>query len=387
MHILEIPSFFPPYGGLFCLDQAKALSALGHEVRILSNVQLGLTIGAKGYLQLPYRRYGHEMGGITVCQSYQRGIPKLIRWNVNRWVNIVRSMFGDYVAKYGTPDILHAHCAKWAGYAAMLIGREYGIPYVVTEHLPLMLLEGEFGKAPSSAWQIPLLRETYEQANMVIPVSEELVEDIACYYGRNYRWQYVSNTIDTHFFSYQPRERREGRVFRFCCLADYYYRKGYDVLFKAMQQLQDSGVEVRVSCAGLFTDSKAFRHELLKYQLNSVEGLGRIDQTAVRDLLYQSDALVLPSRSEVQPLVLLEAMSTGIPVISTECVPWSLRIEGGCTIVPVDDVAALARSMEDVVNRPVTDGKSLSEKVWQMASPQVVGRQIEIVFSEILASK
>ena len=42
MHILEIPSFFPPYGGEFCLEQARALQALGHEVRVLSNVQLSI---------------------------------------------------------------------------------------------------------------------------------------------------------------------------------------------------------------------------------------------------------------------------------------------------------------------------------------------------------
>lgn len=63
-------------GGDFCLDQAKALAALGHEVRILSNVQLGVTIGLKDYLTLPYGRYEHEMDGITVYQSYQRGLPK-----------------------------------------------------------------------------------------------------------------------------------------------------------------------------------------------------------------------------------------------------------------------------------------------------------------------
>ena len=57
MHILEIPSFFPPSGGLFCLDQAKALAMLGHEVRILSNVQLGLTIHKKDYFTLPFGRY------------------------------------------------------------------------------------------------------------------------------------------------------------------------------------------------------------------------------------------------------------------------------------------------------------------------------------------
>ena len=78
MHILEIPSFFTPYGGEFCLEQAKALRALGHEVRILSNVQLGITVGARNYLTLPIWRYEHVMDGITVYQSYQRGIPTII---------------------------------------------------------------------------------------------------------------------------------------------------------------------------------------------------------------------------------------------------------------------------------------------------------------------
>ena len=153
MHIVEIPSFFPPYGGLFCLDQAKALAALGHEVRIVSNVQVGVTIGAKDYITLPYRRYEFVRDGITVYQTYQRGLPKAIRYNVRRWVSIVRSMFAEYVKRYGRPDILHAHCAKWAGYAAMLISEDYQLPYVITDHLPLMLLEDEFGEAPSSAWQ------------------------------------------------------------------------------------------------------------------------------------------------------------------------------------------------------------------------------------------
>ena len=76
MHILEIPSFFTPYGGEFCLDQAKALKAQGHEVRILSNVQLGVTIGAKGYLSLPFGRYEHQRDGITVCRGGRQNYRK-----------------------------------------------------------------------------------------------------------------------------------------------------------------------------------------------------------------------------------------------------------------------------------------------------------------------
>jgi len=383
MHILEIPSFFPPYGGLFCLDQAKALAALGHEVRILSNVQLGASVGLKDYLTLPYGRYEHLMDGIMVYQSYQRGVPKMIRHNVSRWVTIVQSMFADYEKRYGLPDIIHAHCAKWAGYAAMLISREYGIPYVITEHLPLMLLEDEFGKAPSSAWQIPLLQRAYECADMVIPVSEELVDDIACYYGKDYRWKYVSNTIDTDFYAYQPRMAREGRPFRFCCLADYYYRKGYDVLFEALRHLQNGGLGAELHVAGLFTDGKKCKQAIDQVQLRNVHTYGRVDKQRVRSLLYECDALVLPSRSEVQPLVLLEAMSTGIPVVATECTPRCLRIEGGCTIVPVDNARALAEAMKGLMLTDHPDGQCLSEKVRAMASPAVIGRRLSELFTQI----
>ena len=382
MHILEIPSFFPPYGGLFCLDQAKALKALGHEVRILSNVQLALTIGPKGYFTLPWRRYEHNRDGITVYQSFQRGVPKAVRWNMKRWVATVCDMFDDYVARYGKPDILHAHCAKWAGYAAMLVSRKYGISYVITEHLSRLVFEKEFGPAPSSAWQIALLKECYHDARMVVPVSEELVDNIACYFGKDYRWQAISNTIDVGFFHYQKRSPREGRAFRFCCLANFWPLKGYDVLIPALWQLRQSGADAELHIAGRGTDTSEFRSMLS----DGIITHGLLDKEAVRELLYHCDALVLASRSEVQPLVLLEAMSTGIPVIATECIPQSLRIEGGCTIVPVDDVKALTEAMKSMVQQSAFDGKAVSEKVRQMASPEVIGRRLSTLFTDLLAS-
>lgn len=381
MHILEIPSFFTPYGGEFCLDHAKALKAAGHEVRILSNVQLGVTIGLKGYLSLPFRRYEHQRDGVTVCQTFQRGVPLAVRWNVRRWVHIVLSMYDDYVARYGQPDILHAHCAKWAGYAAMQISRKYHVPFVVTEHLSRLVLEKELGPAPSSAWQVPLLQEVYHHADMVVPVSEELVQNISCYFGDSYRWQAISNTIDVDYFHYQARSPLTGRPFRFCCLANFWPLKGYDVLIPAFRRLKDFGLDVELHIAGRGTDFTQCRSMLSE----GITTHGLLDRDAVRELLYQSDALVLASRSEVQPLVLLETMSTGIPVISTECIPQSLRIEGGCTIVPVDDVDALAKAMRQMVEHYDFDGKAVSEAVSRLASPAVIGQKLTALFSELLA--
>ena len=380
MHILEVPSFFQPHGGLFCLEQAKALKNLGHEVRIVSNVQLGITVELHDYFMLSYRRYEHEMDGITVYQSYQRGLPKVIRYNVKRWVAIVRSMFAQYVEKYGRPDIIHAHCAKWAGYAAMLISREYGIPYVITEHLSKTIFDDEFRLVGNTPWQIPLLTEAYQHAAKVLSVSDELPERLSVYFEKDYQWETVSNIVDTLFYQYRQREPLQGRAFRFCCLANYIPLKGYDVLFSAFRKLRKEGLNVELHIAGRGTDTAACRNQLTDGMFTH----GLMDRQAVRQLLYVSDALVLASRSEAQPLVLLEAMSTGIPVVSTEVIPQNLRLEGGCFIVPVDNADALADAMKHVVETPI-DGQQISQQVAQLASARVVGERLEKVFKEAIA--
>lgn len=380
MHILEVPSFFQPHGGLFCLEQAKALKNLGHEVRIVSNVQLGITVELHDYFMLSYRRYEHEMDGITVYQSYQRGLPKVIRYNVKRWVAIVRSMFAQYVEKYGRPDIIHAHCAKWAGYAAMLISREYGIPYVITEHLSKTIFDDEFRLVGNTPWQIPLLTEAYQHAAKVLSVSDELPERLSVYFGKDYQWETVSNIVDTLFYQYCQREPLQGRAFRFCCLANYIPLKGYDVLFSAFRKLRKEGLNVELHIAGRGTDTAACRNQLTDGMFTH----GLMDRQAVRQLLYVSDALVLASRSEAQPLVLLEAMSTGIPVVSTEVIPQNLRLEGGCFIVPVDNADALADAMKHVAETPI-DGQQISQQVAQLASARVVGERLEKVFKEAIA--
>ena len=380
MHILEVPSFFQPHGGLFCLEQAKALKNLGHEVRIVSNVQLGITVELHDYFMLSYRRYEHEMDGITVYQSYQRGLPKVIRYNVKRWVAIVRSMFAQYVEKYGRPDIIHAHCAKWAGYAAMLISREYGIPYVITEHLSKTIFDDEFRLVGNPPWQIPLLTEAYQHAAKVLSVSDELPERLSVYFGKDYQWETVSNIVDTLFYQYRQREPLQGRAFRFCCLANYIPLKGYDVLFSAFRKLRKEGLNVELHIAGRGTDTASCRNQLTDGMFTH----GLMDRQAVRQLLYVSDALVLASRSEAQPLVLLEAMSTGIPVVSTEVIPQNLRLEGGCFIVPVDNADALADAMKHVAETPI-DGQQISQQVAQLASVRVVGERLEKVFKEAIA--
>ena len=387
MHIVEIPSFFPPYGGEFCLEQSKALRTLGHEVRIISNVQLSARRNLWEYISLPYRRRFTEIQGVPLYQSYMRGLPMMIRPNVNRWVEIVRSMYREYVNRYGRPDILHAHCAKWAGYAAMLISEEEKIPYVVTEHLSSMAFREEFGDAPEQTWQVPLLRKVYEHADKVIPVSEEVVDDLSPFFGKDYQWTAISNMIDVAFFSYRQREEREGRPFRFVCLGNFVYRKGYDILFDAFRMVHEQNPQTELYIAGEGTDGSACRKMFSHLSCAAhIHPCGNLDQQAVRELLYKSDALVLATRDETQGLVLLEAMSTGIPVVTTEAVPQNVRIEKGCYVAPVDDATAIAHRMCEVMQLPDGLGEDFSKTVRERVSPQVIAAQLDAVMKECVFS-
>lgn len=373
MHILEIPSFFPPHGGLFCLEQAKALQGLGHEVRILACTGLGLSVDKSYYFRAPWGSWKTEMEGIEVYAHFQRDLPKFVYFNTIHWLNTVYNMYKEYERLNGKPDVLHAHCCKFAGIAAMKISEYAGIPYYITEHLPSELYVKDFGVGwTRHQWLNELMRKAFRNAAYVIPVSEELVDDIAPFFGRDYRYRVISNMIDCDFFSFRMRQPLNHRPFRFCCfaVADV-HRKGYDILAEAWCGIADAELHI----AGSGTDSREFRSMFSP----DVHCYGHLSKESVRDLLYQSDALVLPSRSESQGLVVLEALSTGIPVVATEAVPKSVRFDPGCLIASVADVESLRRQMEAV--RSISPSSHFSASVRQLASPYDVARKIESLFS------
>lgn len=375
MHILELPSFFPPHGGLFCLEQAKALKAMGHEVRIVSVLELGLSKDHNFYFIAPWREERREMENVEVFYYYMRAVPKAVRYNLNHWICLCQKAVDRYVHRFGKPDVLHAHCCKNAGLAAREISQRLGIPFFISEHISSGLFERDFGQGwQRHGWLRERMRQTYEAANCVIPVSRELVDDLAPYFGTAYRCRPISNIVDTDFFTYRERGSFVNRPFRFCCLAIAdIYGKGYDVLADAIEYLP-ANVELHI--AGQGTDSKPMQN--LFAQRANVHLYGQLNKDGVRDLLWKCDALVLPSRSEAQPLALLEALATGIPVVSTECVPQSVRIPQACLLAPVGDARMLAEKMQEVMS--IAPSREYSDIVQRMASPLVVAKQITELF-------
>lgn len=401
MHILELPSVFFPRGGGFCLDQAKALASHGHVVRILSCVELGITETPKAYLSLPFGAHWKNIDGIEVYQYYYRRFPKAIRLNNRNWLRHVAAMFEEYVVKYGKPDLIHAHSVHWAGYAAMKISEKWKVPYVITEHSSRAIFEREFGEGHVAykAWQIPLLKEALKKAACVIPVSAELVDNLKPLLGSDYRFYPISNTIDTDFFKPIAQEKAvDDNIFRFVYPAAFIPLKGFDILLRGMkefrnlenQEFRNLGIKgIELHLAGKGTDSKAMKKLIASYGLEDIVIThGQLSKEQIRQLYYDCDCLVHPSRSEAQPLICLEATATGIPFIATEAIPASLRFSG-CPIVPIDDADALAKAMYEMVSNKVTNMASDKDKdknkdysylynsVKEIASPEAFVKSFE----------
>jgi len=374
VHILEIPSFFPPHGGLFALEQARALQAQGNTVRMLACVQLGASVDKSFYLKARHDRWWEEMQGIEIYRCYMHAMPRVIRPNQQRWCRIVQEMYEEYKQRYGRPDVLHAHCCQWAGVAARMIAEQEGIPFFITEHLSSGLFVSNYGKGWQKAdWARRLLKETYEHANRVIPVSAELVDDLAPFFGKDYAFTPVSNIIDTDFFAYRPRQPRQGRPFRFCCLArGDIYGKGHDVLAEAMKGIENAELHI----AGGKTDTAAMRS--LFADAGNVIFHGELDKEGVRDLLYHCDALVLASRSEAQVLVIMEAVCTGIPAVTTT-LSRSVAVDGPFLLVEKGDVQSLRKRMQEVISMDFNP--QWSEALRRRVAPDVVARQIMDVFA------
>lgn len=351
--------------------------------------QLGVTIYPKQFFCARYDRWWHQKTNhngttIDIYQANYRGIPKTIQRNEKRFCRIMQEMFDEYVRQYGRPDVLHAQAVLWAGAAAMQISERTQIPYYITEHLSHGCYDNNFGAGwTHDLWAKQLLTDSYNHASCVIPVADELLSDIAPYFGNDFRHRAVSNITDTRFFTYKERTPVGERPFRFCCLAiangSFFNLKGYDTLAQAFARLE--GCELHI--AGRDTSSTRFR-SLFEQHYGKALGQnvilhGDLQREAVRDLLHHCDALVLASRSEVQPLVVMEALSTGIPVVGTEVIPQSERIPGAVLIAPIGNAEILAQKMTEVQH--IKPSRTFAESIDRLSSAQAVAKELTEIFS------
>jgi len=161
--------------------------------------------------------------------------------------------------------------------------------------------------------------------------------------------------VDTGRF--QPFAKPQSETFTLATIARLNKMKGHRFVLRAMALLRDQGeTRLRYVIAGSGTEEANIKAEVASLGLeDQVEMLGPIGEDKVLDVLQSADALALTSygRGEAAPVAVMEAMSCGLPVISSIIGGVPDMIEDGVDglLVPQEDVeaiqAALKRLLED----------------------------------------
>lgn len=319
IHVLVIPSWYPPHGGHFFREHSQTLAAEGLNTGVIACHYKSLKhMSGRDVLKtMPAEK--QYINGVTEWHQDLPALPLLMKANMHRWVNRSMHLFETYTSTHGQPDIIQAHSSLWAGYAAALIHKKHGIPYVVTEHRGRFIRQGGQTHPWIKQWHLPYLREAFRQAAAIVCVSEAMQTGISALFPEvETNIILIPNQVDTDFFTPAPL-KPDMPPFQLFALAHLTAEKGMDTLIKAMQLLQQQpDCSCRLRIGGEGKERKRLEQMTRDAGLTSfIHFTGRLTQEEVRKEMQQAHAFVHPSRMESFGIVLLEAMACGLPVIAT----------------------------------------------------------------------
>lgn len=353
MRILAITNLFPnplqPSKAPFNRQQLSWLSRR-HEVSVIAPIlwnEERRARRASGEVLQSDRT--SECDGMEVHHPRYIYPPKILRGLYGHCFDwSIRPTFERVFARF-RPEILFAPWAYPDGWAAVELGRRKGLPVVVKVHgSDVNALDAHRSRrGPTIA--------TLRRADLVIAVSQHLADRMVELGVPSSRIRVVYDGVDTERF--RPGSRDEARhrlglsggkdLLLF--VGNLVQVKGLDVLLAACDDLARAEVPFRIHLVGDGPLRSWVEREAQRLSLGDRVFLaGARPHDEIADWFRAADLLVLPSRSEGVPSVLLEAASCGLPFVATRVggIPEIAHLGTG-RLVRSGDADALAAAIAD----------------------------------------
>lgn len=247
--------------------------------------------------------------------------------------------------------IVHAHTPRSAMVAAVA-ARKMGIPFVYHVHSPV--------SRDSTRWLVNRFNQWIEawalrRATKIVTVSDSLKDYMLGLGFDEAKVVAIPNGVPVNA---TPKAKASRKSVTIGTVALFRPRKGTEVLIEALSNLRRSGLDANVLAIGPF-ETKSYENELkaLADRLGVSEHItwaGFCDQ--VEPYFADMDLFVLPSLfGEGLPMVVLEAMANGTPIIASdvEGIPQAIRngidgliVKAGAPIELADQIALLIHDRE-----------------------------------------
>jgi glycosyltransferase involved in cell wall biosynthesis len=268
-----------------------------------------------------------------------------------RWPARLRTVeFARRAAKYasqvrGEYDIINIYApfGFWYGMQRRLRGSHPGPPYVLTMHgleerrNYAMGREAKKGRADYFRWRNRVWQHFYHMrtyrwsiktADQCIVTNREALLFLHMHYKLppDRAW-FVSNGVGPEFF--QPRCFSDTSAPKLLFVGTWIDHKGIYSLAETFEQLVALIPGVQLTIAGCAVPEESIRRAFASSAQSSIHIRPFVARSDMPALYAAHDIFVLPSLVEGMPLVLLEAMASGLAVVTTESSGMTDLVEDG----------------------------------------------------------
>lgn len=263
---------------------------------------------------------------LTAISQYWRFVVALIRHN---------------------PNIIHIHTSHKIGWIKdsffVFAGKIANKKIIVHVHAASMALLYKEGR-PILRWYT---RKVFQLADIVIAVSSEWAGCLATI-GTIKKIETFRNCINASKLSPSNSPRPTSDTAKGLFLGSVGHRKGTFDLIEAVGMIKSNGVRLKTWIAG-YEERKGYldqaRELIRKLEIeNDCELLGMVIGEKKEKLLQEADMFILPSYNEGLPIAVLEALSVGLPIISTPVggIPEVVKDGYNGFLIQPGDIKALA---------------------------------------------
>ena len=169
-------------------------------------------------------------------------------------------------------------------------------------------------------------------------------------------------------------------------------KKGLDTLVQAWSEAKSLPAQARLTIAGWGEQAEVERlRQMLVNAPPSIRFVGAVHGAQKDQLLRSARALVLPSRSEGLPMVLLEAWAAGTPTIQTRACHLPEAVRSGAAWIVEPTPSSLQAVLIDVANLTAADWLERSRAAHALAlgrfSRETVARQWQAAYETVLEAR